>query len=379
MHHPITPEAYASQPASHVEGIPAFSEVDRYVLNYQQIASDHVESIARTGKDNPFMDTKVWEGLEQSTRDLLLEYVPPGARVLDVGVGLGRILGPLAQYRRFGIDISTDYLVRAREAGIEVAFARIEDMPYVDGYFDAVMVCDVLEHVFDLNACCRQILRVLRPGGTLIARVPYREDLSGYLSEANAYEYVHLRNFDEHSIRLFFEKIMECEVLRITEVVPHLVGAPRMKLRQLRSSSPAYEILRAELVPAPPATNELDVPSAAEAMDSAPAMSEPDPGSAVGEAETASEPDEEDPSAAFVEPDPALVAIDSAPTPAAAARNPEPDVPHPLQLLERAMSVTEEEFINWIYRLRDEHPDLFRKLAPHLVYGLEMNVVVRKP
>ena len=54
-------------------------------------------------------------------------------------------------------------------------------MPYEDGFFDAIVACDVLEHVIDLNECCRQILRVLKPGGVLIVRVPFKEDLSPYL------------------------------------------------------------------------------------------------------------------------------------------------------------------------------------------------------
>ncbi|MFX8075194.1 class I SAM-dependent methyltransferase, partial [Acinetobacter baumannii] len=79
-----------------------------------------------------------------------------------------------------GIDISLDYLRRAREAGISVCFSRIEDMPYKDGFFDAIVCTDVLEHVLDLNYCTAQILRVLRPGGVLILRVPHNDLLEVY-------------------------------------------------------------------------------------------------------------------------------------------------------------------------------------------------------
>ena len=42
------------------------------------------------------------------------------------------------------------------------------------------------------------------------------EDLSAYLDPSCPYEFVHLRNFDEHSLRLFFERIAGQEVLTHT-------------------------------------------------------------------------------------------------------------------------------------------------------------------
>jgi 2-polyprenyl-3-methyl-5-hydroxy-6-metoxy-1,4-benzoquinol methylase len=67
------------------------------------------------------------------------------------------------------------------------------------------MVCaDVLEHVLDLNLVCAKILSVLRPGGILIVRDPYREDLRAYTVPSCPYKFIHLRNFDENSLQLLF-------------------------------------------------------------------------------------------------------------------------------------------------------------------------------
>jgi len=202
---------YVKPPLEVIDGIPVFSAHDRYVENYKKIASDHLSAM-QPGSDNPFIENELWIRLDQSTRDLINKYVADGACILDVGVGLGRVLGPLDRLQRYGVDISHDYLQKARQNNIEVAFSRIEDMPYEDGFFDAVVTCDVLEHVIDLHACTTQILRVLKPGGHLIVRVPYKEDLKVYLQEGLPYEFIHLRNFDEHSIRLYFQKIHECKV-----------------------------------------------------------------------------------------------------------------------------------------------------------------------
>ena len=217
-------------PIDVVDGIPVFSVPDRYVDNYQKIASDHLAAM-HPSSDNPFIENALWTQLEESTRFFINKYVSDDASILDVGVGLGRVLGPIDRLQRYGIDISYDYLRKAKLNGIEVAFSRIEDMPYKDECFDAIVTCDVLEHVIDLHACTKQILRVLKPGGHLIVRVPYREDLKVYLQEGLPYEYIHLRSFDEHSIRLFFQKIHECNVLELSTVSPYWQGETRLRYR----------------------------------------------------------------------------------------------------------------------------------------------------
>jgi SAM-dependent methyltransferase len=202
--------------------VPVFAARDAYVENYERIASDHLAHFEATGA-NPFMAEEFWLASERVTAGLLRRYGSAGARVLDVGCGMGRLLEPFAEFRRYGMDISAAYLDHAQRQGIEVCLARVEDMPYTDGLFDVVVCTDVLEHVLDLNSACAEMLRVTRDGGHLIVRVPYREDLSCYLSPELPYEFVHLRNFDEHGLTLLFEKICRCQVV---EVLPGDVVLP---------------------------------------------------------------------------------------------------------------------------------------------------------
>lgn len=202
--------------------VPVFSARDAYVENYERIAADHLAHFEATGR-NPFMPEEFWVAAERVTADLLRRYGRTGERVLDVGCGMGRLLEPFGDLRRYGMDISAAYLDHAQRQGIEVCLARVEDMPYTDGLFDIVVCTDVLEHVLDLNVACAEMMRVTRDGGHLIVRVPYREDLSSYLSPALPYEFVHLRNFDEHALTLLFEKICRCKVV---EVIPGDVLLP---------------------------------------------------------------------------------------------------------------------------------------------------------
>jgi SAM-dependent methyltransferase len=208
-------DCYKLSPLETVDGIPVFSARNLYVDNYEQISQDHLSHLDKTGL-NPFMSEEHWMEIESSTEVLLRKNAPSGSRILDVGVGLGRLLEKFPDLQRFGMDISLGYLRRARAKGIEVCRSLIEDMPYADGFYDLVVCTDVLEHVIDLNLAFENILRVLKPGGILIVRVPYRENLSGYLAPEYPYEFVHLRSFDEHSFRLFVERIFNRQLVEYT-------------------------------------------------------------------------------------------------------------------------------------------------------------------
>jgi SAM-dependent methyltransferase len=59
-------------------------------------------------------------------------------------------------------------------------------VPYPDGYFDGVLLLDVLEHVPDERAVLAEIARLLRPGGRLVLSVPNRGALAS-LDSLNLY------------------------------------------------------------------------------------------------------------------------------------------------------------------------------------------------
>jgi SAM-dependent methyltransferase len=46
-------------------------------------------------------------------------------------------------------------------------------IPVVDDSFDAVVICEVLEHLWEPDKVLREIARVLRPGGHVLATIPF--------------------------------------------------------------------------------------------------------------------------------------------------------------------------------------------------------------
>ncbi len=114
--------------------------------------------------------------------------VAPGDRVLDMGCGAGR--HAFALYRR-GTDVIAldqdadelaavaDMFAAMRSAGEvpEGAEADVKQgdalqLPFADDEFDRVVAAEVLEHIPDDEAAIAELVRVLRPGGTLAVSVP---------------------------------------------------------------------------------------------------------------------------------------------------------------------------------------------------------------
>jgi SAM-dependent methyltransferase len=96
---------------------------------------------------------------------------PAGARVLDVGTGVGAMAAQLARLCPgiclTGVDISAAQIARAREIHPVATYVQSSGaaLPFAAGSFDRVHMSWVLEHVPDPLAVLREIRRVLAPDG----------------------------------------------------------------------------------------------------------------------------------------------------------------------------------------------------------------------
>ena len=112
----------------------------------------------------------------------------PGERVLDMGCGAGR--HAFEMYRR-GADVIAFDQDADELAGVRELFAAMRDagevpegadadikegdalsLPFADGEFDRIVAAEVLEHIPADIAAIRELVRVLRPGGTIALTVP---------------------------------------------------------------------------------------------------------------------------------------------------------------------------------------------------------------
>jgi SAM-dependent methyltransferase len=102
-----------------------------------------------------------------------------GMRVLNVGCGTGgfNVAVERAGAESWGLDANPDAiricdLRRALGAGGRYAVAAAESLPFRDGAFDLVYCLSTLEHVADVEATVREMVRVARPGGSILLYAP---------------------------------------------------------------------------------------------------------------------------------------------------------------------------------------------------------------
>src|SRR5688572_11986485 len=118
-------------------------------------------------------------GLEATSEIAELMQAGPGDHILDIGSGLG---GP-ARYvaSRFGcavtgIDLTEEFCDVARhlsrllslEARVRFEVGDALKMPFADASFDGAYSMNVSMNIADKGALCREVHRVLRPGGWLV-------------------------------------------------------------------------------------------------------------------------------------------------------------------------------------------------------------------
>lgn len=98
-----------------------------------------------------------------------------GRRILEIGCGEGSLLKMLADGNEVrGADISRSGAEKARAKGIpcHCLDASNEPLPYPDGYFDAVVTLETIEHVENPHRMIWEIKRVLKDGGELLISIP---------------------------------------------------------------------------------------------------------------------------------------------------------------------------------------------------------------
>jgi len=107
-------------------------------------------------------------------------------KILDVGCGTG---GTMDRLRPLGLVVGLDLEPLALEFSHNrghrsLTLGSATALPFATNSFDLVVALDVLEHIPDHQTAAREIARVLRPGGLLLATVPAYQHLWSRHDEA---------------------------------------------------------------------------------------------------------------------------------------------------------------------------------------------------
>jgi SAM-dependent methyltransferase len=226
------------------------------------------------------------ESTNQKVLDLTVGLLSPTTRVLDLGAGEGYFAQRLGDHvkRTFGVapagvlaacDV-TPGLFKYQDVRCEM-IGPDGTLPYADGSFDIVCSVEVVEHVQDQFRYCREIMRVLKPGGTALISTPnvlnmnsrYRILHSGFATLFNplslsSQDVVHtsghihpvsyyylayaLLHAGARSVRVEYDRFKRSALLPIILFSPILLLGNVLFRARLRRKSPALERENASLL-----------------------------------------------------------------------------------------------------------------------------------
>jgi len=136
--------------------------------------------------------------------------------VADIGCGVGILMQRLNDEKGcnvFGVDVSEVAIGTLREKGMDGIAAIIPPIPLPSNYFDVVIATELLEHLNRPEKALKEMVRVSKPGGSVIITVP--DNALGPTTERD-----HVGKFKEEKILNLFKKvkrIKETKLLRVKE------------------------------------------------------------------------------------------------------------------------------------------------------------------
>jgi len=139
----------------------------------------YFEQAAETYAANYAVSTPPGYALRVRQQRILEMLGPQPGRLLDAGCGPAFIATELERTRceYWGLDGSPRMLALAAQhlspgAASRLAIGDVQQMPYRDTFFDSVLCIGVIERTRDDRAVLGELLRVLKPGGTLVVSFP---------------------------------------------------------------------------------------------------------------------------------------------------------------------------------------------------------------
>ena len=133
------------------------------------------EYLPAVGAPGGRVDPDFIDGRHAPMLQLVRSRAPRGRRLLEVGTGAGLFLkaAERAGWEVAGLELSEAAAEFARERlGLDVRQERAEAMTCAAGSFDAAVMFDVIEHLFDPRTVLEAVRRALAPGGALVVSTP---------------------------------------------------------------------------------------------------------------------------------------------------------------------------------------------------------------
>jgi len=145
---------------------------------------------------------------EQARISSLMQLLPPGKNVLEIGARDGYITRLLASryHETTALDLTEPEI---EGPGITSIAGDIRALPWDKNHFDVVLCSEVLEHIppADLDKACEELVRVARRH--IVIGVPYNQDIRNgrtRCAQCGAINppWGHVNRFDENRLKNLF-------------------------------------------------------------------------------------------------------------------------------------------------------------------------------
>jgi ubiquinone/menaquinone biosynthesis C-methylase UbiE len=111
---------------------------------------------------------------------LARRYGQRGSRLLEVGSGMGHLVGQLEDtFQTYGMDLNHWAVKQSKDVvqKTHLQTASAQELPFSDGSFNVIIIKHIVEHLPDPRKAIREIGRVTEAGGTLILATPNLDSL----------------------------------------------------------------------------------------------------------------------------------------------------------------------------------------------------------
>ena len=126
-----------------------------------------------------------------------------GLKILDVGCGTGAVIEylRLKNQQAIGVDASDIAIDYCRQKNLPVEKSEAHKTKFSGETFDVVLALDLLEHLENPEEAIKEMKRILKQGGLLIATVPAHQFLWSY-HDVSLY---HKKRYNKESLASLFK------------------------------------------------------------------------------------------------------------------------------------------------------------------------------
>jgi 2-polyprenyl-3-methyl-5-hydroxy-6-metoxy-1,4-benzoquinol methylase len=146
--------------------------------------------------------------------EILAHHNLRSGKLLDIGCGVGALVALAGKkgWEAVGMDPSPKAAALAKQVlDLDILQSYLGDSSFEPETFDVVVLLAVLEHSFDPVSIMKNVWKILKPGGWIIASTPNLDNISYYLMN-NREEYSwfikeHINHFTLKTHRLLLETV----------------------------------------------------------------------------------------------------------------------------------------------------------------------------